>query len=83
MGTAKKASNSATVIKASGVAVSADDRNRKSKWDQMGGSAPMGSLLGPAPLTTTATGKLTNILGAITAFDAKLLGQMARPYIFF
>uniref|UniRef100_A0A8D8UG33 SAP30-binding protein n=1 Tax=Cacopsylla melanoneura TaxID=428564 RepID=A0A8D8UG33_9HEMI len=74
VGTAKKPSSSsaAPVIKASGVAVSSDDKNRKSKWDQMGGSLPLGPMLPAAPLTTTVTGTKGTVISAFGTLPKKV-----------
>ncbi|KAL1462681.1 hypothetical protein WDU94_014498 [Cyamophila willieti] len=74
VGTAKKPSSSsaAPVIKASGVAVSSDDKNRKSKWDQMGGNVLSGPLLPAAPLTTTVTGTKGTVISAFGSLPKKV-----------
>ncbi|XP_026676202.1 SAP30-binding protein [Diaphorina citri] len=72
VGTAKKpAGGTATVIKASGIAVSAEDKNRKSKWDQVAGNTSLGSVLPAAPLTTTVTGTKGTVISAFGSLPKK------------
>lgn len=72
VGTAKKPSGgSATVIKASGVAVSAEDKNRRSKWDQITGSGSLGPILPTAPLTTSVTGTKGTVISAFGSLPKK------------